>query len=177
MVSLRAVPLPPEAEPLPEGWSALLDEQLDDWPLPLRIYNWYQRKGLVNARELVAMSPEDVLAERNLGREAVRLIRTTIEERFGTTWEDVRRELGYGPVPSEPQGWNALQSLVPDALGELPLSKLALPARLANHCRRAGIATLSQLVAISEQDLRRQPNVGKKSLKDAEQAIRALLEG
>ena len=177
MVSLRAVPLPPEAEPLPEAWSALLDEQLDDWPLPLRIYNWYRRKGLVSARELVAMSPEDVLAERNLGREAVRLIRTTIEERFGTTWENVRRELGYGPAPSEPQGWDALQSLVPEDLQELPVSKLALPARLASYCTRAKIVTLSQLVAIPEQELRSQPNVGKKSLKAGEQAIRALLEG
>jgi CRISPR/Cas system CMR-associated protein Cmr5 small subunit len=53
----------------------------------------------------------------------------------------------------------------------MPTDKLALPTRAANCLRNMGIHTVGQLATMSDAELLRNPNFGRKSLKHLKEAL------
>jgi hypothetical protein len=71
------------------------------------------------------------------------------------------------PPPEAPAASEELTRLLAQ-----PIADLALPTRMKNWARRAGLTTLGELTRQNPVDLLAQPNLGRKSVKDT----RAFLE-
>ncbi len=164
-----------------DDWDTLLAQPPDRWPLPTRMLNWCTRKELVSVRDLVALSPVDLLSERNLGRKSVAETRKLIERRFGAPWEDVRRSLavkddeGSDSTPAL-SGWAELQLLVPSELAAISVAEIKLPTRLKNYCSREGLKSLADLIAVPKSTLTEAKNLGRGSVRDGEQRIRDFVQ-
>jgi hypothetical protein len=83
---------------LPTRDGALLDRPLSELLFPTRIENFISRRGLRTVRDLVAIEPDALLVEPNLGRKSVNDTAQVIRRFLGVTWEDAREGLSSDHV-------------------------------------------------------------------------------
>jgi hypothetical protein len=89
--------------------------------LPTRMLNWAERKGITTLGQLAHIAPEELLAERNLGRLTVARTRRVIEARLGAAWEDLAALSGAAEhaAPNDLAGRSTSQLLASRRLGTL----------------------------------------------------------
>lgn len=171
-----------------------LDTPLAEFEFPARVSSLIARRALTTLRDVVALSPQDLLAEKNFGRTSVAELRATIESVTGERWEDARAALLHLPPPaagstlasvpppsesvhppSEPS-WSRLRAALDDARRDLPLVDLPeLPTRIRSFAAARGLATLGELLDVPVDELHTAPNLGRKSVADTIELVAALL--
>lgn len=160
-----------------------LKMSLDELDLPTRFYTWAAREQISTVGDLVLRSPAELMAARNMGRTTVTKTRQTIERLLRAKWEDIHRELEPDELsntdkaePAAVSGWNGLASWLPPNFVDVSVREANLPARLRNHCERAGIKSLGQLVRLRRQELIDADNVGRTTVASGERAIREFVD-
>src|SRR5690606_29162209 len=137
--------------PQPNGLDDALATPLSSLvELPSRMVTFAEREGLVTLGDLARRQPEELLAQRNLGRKSIQDARRIIEERTGCTWEELASRTaptgvastnavaGAAVMPSGPRTWDELRLTLDDAQKGVLLRDLDLPARLRAYTEREG---------------------------------------
>jgi Sigma-70, region 4/Bacterial RNA polymerase, alpha chain C terminal domain len=178
MSSAAARTLPPQ----PSREAACADEEASDLNnpvgllrLPTRMANWAARNGIATIGQLVALRPERLLHEPNLGKLTVEQTARLIETRLGRPWESfASEEPPPDPrAPDAPVGWDDLREFVPLEALSTPLDRLMLPARVRSFAARRSIATIGELIAIPLDQIKAQRNLGRASI----DAVRNVVMG
>lgn len=149
---------------------ALSTPLLDLLDLPPRIASFAYTEGLETLGDLARISPDELLAERNLGRKSVGLTRRILEARTGVAWEDIAHP-DRARVPSEPpedpdpHGWDVVRKTVRDEHRRIPLVALGLSPGLRERLEQRGIHTLGDLSSLSRAKLLDVPGIGPRTLK------------
>jgi len=111
-----------------------LDEQLSSLGLSTRAYNALRRAGIRTLRGLLALTPEEILDIRCIGRKTLRDIDRVLEPRRDALARNAEERAGHPPAE--------------ESLEQLRLRESAY-ARL----RRCGLHRVHQLTALSQEDL------------------------
>lgn len=166
---------------------------LADIDMSARLVNWAARTGVTTLGGLAARAPQDLLAERNMGRTSVKEARAIIESRTGASWEDLLagiEESAAVPVAGHvaaassltlaeaaAQGkWDAVRRLLSDAQRGILLEEVQLPARVVSYSQLHGMKTVGDLADKSAAELVAAPNMARKSVKDLCTALQDFLE-
>lgn len=156
----NAVPLPATLAPLPAAFA--------EWRLPTRMLNWLQRNRVETVEELIALDPQALLKEKNLGRKSVADTAAVIEAKLGASWQQLR-----GNLPQLLRA-NAIEEVAPE-LGPVlatVLSELELPEPLLMWAADHGVHTLRDLAAHHPLQLVQDPALDRVTVG----AARAVLE-
>lgn len=78
-----------------------LDTPLTDFMFPARVWGLIERRRLATLRDVVALAPAELLAEKNVGRTSIADLRAVIESVAGTSWEEARAALRASLPPSD----------------------------------------------------------------------------
>jgi superfamily I DNA/RNA helicase len=160
-----------------------LERSLDSLALPTRMASFVARRELSTVRELAAIAPKDLIAERNLGRTSVAGTRAVLEPLLGMTWErfsagaeedSAPPSAGLAPslaAAGATGNWDTVRHLLSDVQRGVPLSHIDLPARARGYAEREGLATLGELAGRSRADLVSAPNLGRATPKDIALAV------
>jgi superfamily I DNA/RNA helicase len=171
------------AAPTAASSSDPLEIPLDTLALPTRMASFVTRRELSTVRELAAIAPKDLIAERNLGRTSVAGTRVVLEPLLGMTWERFSAGADEDGAPPSTEAapslaaagaagnWDALRRLLSDGQRAVPLSRIDLPARARGYAEREGLATLGELADRSRTDLVSAPNLGRATPKDIALAV------
>jgi hypothetical protein len=165
------------AEDEPGALEAGLSTPLALFPLPTRLANFVDRRGLQSLADLVRLSPESLLSERNLGRKSVQDARVAIHAALGTSWEDARRHLfrqergARDLASSAPEATTAVSGAQAArwesfrvrfaAVSHTPLSDFEFPARVHTFASAREIDTVGGLLAVGWDDFSKAKNVGR----------------
>lgn len=146
---------------------ALSTPLLDLLDLPPRIASFAYTEGLETLGDLARISPEELLAERNLGRKSVGLTRRILEERTGVSWEAIacpQRAPSEPPEDPDPDGWDAVRKRLGDDHRRIPLVALEIPPGLRGRLEARGLHTLGDLASWSRAKLLDVPGIGPRTL-------------
>lgn len=168
-----SAPPPPAATPDSESRElrrALSTPLLDLLDLPPRIASFAYTEGLETLGDLARISPEELLAERNLGRKSVGLTRRILEERIGVAWEQIacpdrHRPPSEPPEDPDPQGWDAIRKTLRDDHRRIPLVALGLSPGLRQRLEQRGLYSLGDLASLSRAKLLEVRGIGPRTLK------------
>jgi DNA-directed RNA polymerase alpha subunit len=150
-------------------------------PIPLGILGLSGRPhfalmqaGITTIGQLAAMSREQIREVRNVSEKGL----TEIEEKLAAYLAEhlLPNEAEEGTPKPDAQVAEPIppQPLSPP-LDPTPLDVLGLSTRPHNVLRRADITTIGQLAAMSREQIRKVRNVGKKSLAEIEDKLKAYL--
>jgi hypothetical protein len=167
-----SAPPPPAASPDSESRElrrALSTPLLDLLDLPPRIASFAYTEGLETLGDLARIAPEELLAERNLGRKSVGLTRRILEARIGVRWEDIAhpdraRLPSEPPEDPDPQGWDAIRKTLSDDHRRIPIVALGLSPGLRQRLSQRGVHTLGDLASLSRAKLLDVPGIGPRTL-------------
>lgn len=158
--------------------SGLLAQPIADLALPTRMKNWARRAGLNTLGELARKSPEELLAQPNLGRKSVKDTQAFLERATGRRWEDLaagaQATTSGDAVFGDP--WDALRARLTDAERALPLDTMEMPARLRSFVESQGLVTLGDLARQSRADLGQVDNLGRTTLANLPGLVAAFLD-
>jgi hypothetical protein len=149
---------------------ALSTPLLDLLDLPPRIASFAYTEGLETLGDLARISPDELLAERNLGRKSVGLTRRILEERTGVAWEEIAcpdrpRPPSEPPEDPDPHGWDAIRKTLRDEHRRIPLVALGLSPGLRQRLEQRGLYSLGDLATLSRAKLLEVPGIGPRTLK------------
>lgn len=150
---------------------------IDKLNLSTRGYNCLRRSGLHTVAQVAALSDEELLSIRNLGRGALIDIRQKLAAYLS---EHPLPEITEGMIESKPLETPLAIEPSPSGLPPLPpdptpLSVLGLSARPHNALKWAGITTIGQLTAMSREQIREVRSIGEKALAEIESKLEAYL--
>jgi hypothetical protein len=160
-----------------------LDTLLTEFMFPARVWSLIERRGLVTLRDAVALAPDDLRAEKNVGRTSIADLRAVIESVTGTSWEEARAAQ-RAPLPAADPvadddadpAWVRLRKRLGDAQRAVALADVrGLPTRMRSFAAARGITTVGALLDVPVDVLRGAPNLGRKSLADALEVLAPLL--
>jgi Bacterial RNA polymerase, alpha chain C terminal domain/Sigma-70, region 4 len=165
--------------------AVFLARRVEEAELPTRIVNWAGREKLLTLRDLALRDPDALLDVPNLGRKSIADTSGFFSLHTGKSWEDLHAQVAaprstpsLAEQPSaediERAAWPLLPSYFAAEVLAQPVRTFDLPTRMLNHCERSGIATLGQLLACAEADLRNARNLGRTSLRDTRRALARL---
>jgi hypothetical protein len=162
-----AAPSDSESRELSRALSTPLLDLLD---LPPRIASFAYTEGLETLGDLARISPEELLAERNLGRKSVGLTRRILEARTGVSWEaiacpDRDRLPSEPPEDPDPHGWDAIRKTLREEHRRIPLIALGLSPGLRQRLEERGLHSLGDLASLSRSKLLDVPGIGPRTLK------------
>lgn len=165
---------------LPTDIAERLDQPLDVLDLPARMRSATERLGLTTVRDLVAIDPDSLAKQRNLGRTSLRDTRAALEALLGVSWETAAAALVEpveAPTEARPvRAWGDLARAVPEALRAVPVGAVPdLPTRVIHFAEREHAETLGALVDIPAETVRTAPNLARKSVAAAIAAIVAFV--
>jgi hypothetical protein len=149
------------------------DVSLDELDLPARLIHFAERRGLRTLRQLAAIAPDLLRAERNIGRGSMAAARAAIQGHFGCVWEDLaggRADAADG-APLMPPSEGRPADDVPD----VPLDRLDLPTRIVNWAARNRVISLRQLARFSPAELIGERHLGQGSIRQARAVIESRL--
>jgi len=159
------------------------DQPLETLPLPTRMQSVAKRLELVTVGDLARRHPAGLLLERNLGRTTMQETRAILEGALGMRWEDAALDYvddeDLAPsVSLDPAslGWDGLSVVLPDDIKARRPSEAPLPPRLVSFAEARGIATVGALLRVSRKELYDAPNLGRRTIVDAVNALSKLRE-
>ena len=156
--------------------------------LPQRMVAFADGQRLKTLGDLARHAPQDLLAERNLGRKTILDTRRLIESATGRRWEELAAQpvallppasAATAPAPTglaSAASWDAFRGQLSDGQRSFALTDIELPARLRSYAKREGITTLGDLAKRSQLELVAAPNVGRASLAALPRVITQHLE-
>ncbi len=155
----------------------ILDEPVDSLALPTRMLTAVGRLGVVTVGDLARRHPAGLLLERNLGRTTVKETRVVLERALGMRWEDVAADFAddeeVASVSLSPAtlGWEGLAVVLPAEIKARKPSEAPLPPRLVSFAEARGIASVGELLGIPYKELLAAPNLGRRTIVDATNAL------
>ena len=172
---------PPALASEPAARKPLFEQSLQELEFPTRTLNWAATKNVTTIGQLVAWNPADLANERNMGRLTLHKTRAALEEALGYTWEQawaaheskipLQAAVDNGgeeeaTTAGGGQGWAAFAHTVDVKVRQAPLSEVDLPTRMRTFVAERKLSTIGELLDLSYDTLREQPNLGRKSLND-----------
>lgn len=159
----------------PETAKPMPDMPLEALDLPARAYNGLKRAGIDTVSQLLALTDAELLAIHGIGISSLGGIRYRLN-RYKASHKERLQQLPTG-LPVEVVQPVQSPSVRSDATLEAgpPLDLLALSPRPHNCLRRAGIDTIGQLAAMSEEQLLAVRNLGPTSLAEIQQKLAGYL--
>ncbi len=157
-----------------------LDQPLQSLPLPARMLSYAARQSLTTVRELIAVPPEALLLERNLGKKTIADTDAALQARFGVGWDDLRGEFvadsGGVAQGSQAERWRRICERASDDVRALAVTRTPdLPTRLRTFAATRNVTTTGQLLSLDWNELAASRNLGRKSLGDTLAAFERLL--
>lgn len=153
--------------------SSLMSMHVDNLDLTIRAYNCLRLAGIVRVADLVRKTPTELYSIRNMGRKTVRVIEDSLHA--------VGLRLGMLPLPSsdsvaspEARASDGERESVVAAIQDvisMHVDCLRLTTRSSNGLRRAGIASVADLVRRSPAEIRAIQGMGVTSVHDIQDAL------
>ncbi len=139
-----------------------------DWRLPTRMQNWLARRGVRTIEQLSALNPSELLGERNLGRKTIAETATIIEEKLGSSWE----ELSEQAAPQ--RAAEAFEQEAPELapILAMTLRELELPQAVLDWANSVQVNTLRDLASRHPLELLNDAALDRKSVA----LVRTVLE-
>jgi DNA-directed RNA polymerase alpha subunit len=144
---------------LPEDVLSLPLAQLE---LPKRMEGYCAREGLQSVRDLVSVTRATLGQAPNLGRLTI------------AATEQILLRRTTGAPALEESGWDALSSVLPEALLQTAALELDLPTRMRAYVEREGVKTVGQLLRFPQSALQQAPNLGRRSIRDTRELLLKL---
>lgn len=151
---------------------------IEELELSVRSFNCLKRAGINTVTDLTEKTIEDMMRVRNLGRKGVEEVEAKLnalglsfsestsaddDDLFSVTMGEipVMGGLREGPADS-------------DACLGLSIEELDLSVRAYNCLKRHGIETVEDIIAMSEDDLMKVRNLGRRSMEEVIQKINSM---
>lgn len=128
--------------------------EFTDWHLPTRMSNWLDRHGIRTIEQLVALDPDMLREERNLGRKTIAETAAVIQHKMGNAWEALCERSAQS---TEDEGASDASDLGP--VLDTALSELECFPKIAVWAEHNGVATLRGLVATHPLELVQDPTL------------------
>lgn len=142
---------------------------LSTWHLPTRMVNWLSRNAVETVGQLLALDPQALAQERNLGRKSIADTAAVIHDKLGSKWEDLRRT-GADSAPAsaafEPELEETLQR---------DLAAAGFAERLVAWGREHDVNTIQDLTSRHPLDLILEPALGRVVVAEARRTLESLL--
>lgn len=151
---------------------------IEELELSVRSFNCLKRVGINTVTELVSKTREDMMRVRNLGRKGLEEVENKLislglsfsesvstedDDLFSVTMGEIPVMGGLQDSPSENSGY----------LG-MSIEELDLSVRAYNCLKRHGVETVEDIIAMSEDDLMKVRNLGRRSMEEVIQKINSM---
>ncbi len=150
-----------ETSKVPETVSSR-DIPLERLSPSVRAAGLFDKLGLKTVGDLVERTPSELLRQRNCGRRTISELQGKLQD-YGLSLSD----------PEQDDSQKLGQPAPPEILS-VPLAHLNLSARARSFLARRRIAFVGDLCQLTEHEVWRTPNVGRKTVHELRQALDAL---
>ena len=150
------------SEELSKRAKAYLDKPVAELELSVRSQNTLEAAGITTIKELVMQTESDMLKYRDFGRKSLNELKEILSE----------MDLGFAMQVDDFGKENSAElSDHAKAYLDKPVAELELSVRSANTLEAAGVTTVGELVMLTESDILRYRDFGRKSLNELKQIL------
>lgn len=150
---------------------------LSDINAPVRIKKLAAKLKLLTIGDLLKQGSECIFIQKNIGRKSICDFLEAVRVLFLMNADPGQRltEFQRSDLNCSSSDWTQMRKFCPDNIKRLIIADISLPLRIKKIAARLGLTAVGDLLDRSCEDLLKQKNIGRRSIRDVLVTIRTLI--